>query len=181
MNIHRSRIPEFTRKTRRLDKIRRTNLNSEALDAAKSFLEGEMDTPLLLFIGTLGVGKTTLSYAIAWEFLEDALTVDYWQAEELLNELQANLESGKDFGRIWTRLRDVDLVILDDMGAHNETKWRTSQLDALVDFRYREKAPMIMTANRVDFDASERITDRIREGRTAMIYDKSWRGGQALP
>ena len=173
-NIHNSRVPRHTRQTRRFNKIARTPENADALDWVNDFLNGEINPPLLLLIGIPGVGKTTIAYAAAWDFLEDGLSVQYWQAEELLNELQANLEDGKEFGRIWTRLRTCDLLILDDLGAHNPTKWRDSQLDALIDFRYREQAPLLMTANKVDL--SDRITDRVREGRTALIIGKSWRG-----
>lgn len=173
-NIHNSRVPRYTRQTRRFNKIARAPENADALDAVKLFLDGGIIPPLLLIIGIPGVGKTTIAYAAAWEFLEDSLSVQYWQVEELLNELQANLEDGKEMGRIWTRLRACDLLILDDLGAHNPTKWRDSQLDALIDFRYREQAPLLMTANKLDL--SDRITDRVREGRTAVITGKSWRG-----
>jgi DNA replication protein DnaC len=178
-NIVHSRVPLHTQATRRLKNITRAETNEDALAAAADFLDGTFLPPLLLLIGTPGVGKTTLSYAVAWEYLEEGLSVRYWQVEELLNELQANLEDGKQFGSIWASLRNCDLLILDDLGAHNPTKWRDSQLDALIDFRYREEAPLLMTANQVDL--SDRITDRIKEGRTAMITGKSWRGREPLP
>ncbi|MBA7683425.1 hypothetical protein ES703_91789 [subsurface metagenome] len=173
-NIHSSRVPLHTRQTRRFKLIARAPENADALDWINDFLNGEITPPLLLLIGTPGVGKTTIAYAAAWDFLEDGLSVQYWQVEELLNELQANLEDGKEMGRIWARLRGCDLLILDDLGAHNPTKWRDSQLDALIDFRYREQAPLLLTANKLDL--SDRITDRVKEGRTALITGKSWRG-----
>lgn len=172
--IHSSRVPLHTRETRRFEFIKSAPENADALAAVNKFLDGEIIPPLLLLIGTPGVGKTTIAYGAAWNFLEEALSVQYWQVEELLNELQFNLEDGKEFGRIWSRLRNCDLLILDDLGAHNPTKWRESQLDALIDFRYREQSPLLMTANQVDL--SDRVTDRVKEGRTAMITGKSWRG-----
>lgn len=173
-NIVRSRIPIHTRATRRMNKVAESPDNAAALAAVYDFLEGVIVPPLLLIIGVPGVGKTTLAYAVAWEYLEDALTVQYWQAEELLTELQTNLEDGKEFARIWRGLKECDLLILDDLCAQNRTKWRDSQLDMIIDFRYRENAPLLMMANKVDME--ERIIDRIKECRTAMITGKSWRG-----
>jgi DNA replication protein DnaC len=169
-----SRIPLRTRKTRRLNKIARTENNCIAVDAAESFISGNINPPILLIIGVPGVGKTTLTYAVAWEFIEDALSVRYWQVEELLIELMASQNNGERYGEIWHQAKICDLLILDDIGAHNPTIWRNSQLDALIDFRYREGAPMILTANNVEF--TERITDRIKEGKTVNITGKSWRG-----
>lgn len=172
--VQASRVPRHTR-DRRLDKLVKTDGNRKAFRAVADFLAGKTDPPILLLIGIPGVGKTTLAYAAAWDFLEDGASVLYYQAEELLNELQAVLTEGKEFGRIWSKLKAVDLVILDDLGAHNRTAWRDAQLDALVDYRYREAAPLIMTANKLA-DQSERILDRVKEGASAVITGESWRG-----
>jgi DNA replication protein DnaC len=172
-NIRASGIPKHTR-GRKLDDLTLTEGNRKAVGLVKLFLDEQIAPPLLLIIGVPGVGKTTLAYLVAWPYLEDGSTVAYFQTEDLLNELQAALMDGREFGRLWARLKEADLVILDDLGAHNRTPWRDSQLDALVDFRYRERLPLVMTANKVDI--SERILDRVREGQSVMITGESWRG-----
>ncbi len=171
--IRESRVPAHTR-GRGLPVLEKTEGNRKAFALVNAFLDGKVDPPLALFIGIPGVGKTTLAYVIAWAYLEEADRVVYYQAEELLNELQTNLEDGKAFGRIWARLKEADLVVLDDVGVQNRTPWRDAQLDTLVDFRYREKLPLVMTTNKLDL--SERILDRVKEGASAVITGESWRG-----
>jgi len=172
-NISRSRIPRHTR-ANDLDNLTKTAGNERAFALVESFLNNEIGTPILLLIGVPGVGKTTLAWRIGWVFLQSGERVLYYQAEELLNELQADLENGKEFGRLWARLKEADLVILDDIGAHNRTPWREAQLDALVDYRYRERIPLVMTTNKLDL--SERILDRVKEGVSCVITGESWRG-----
>jgi DNA replication protein DnaC len=172
-NIRASGIPNHTR-ARKLADLTLTEGNRRAVGLVKLFLEEQITPPIMLIIGVPGVGKTTLAYMVAWPYLEDGSTVAYFQTEDLLNELQAALMDGHEFGRLWARLKEADLVILDDLGAQNRTPWRDSQLDALVDFRYRERLPLVMTANKVEI--SERILDRVREGQSVMITGESWRG-----
>lgn len=171
--IRASNIPEKTR-GRRLEDLKGTEGNRKAFNLVEDFMAGTIDPPLLLLIGIPGVGKTTLAYIVAWFHLENGERVVYYQAEELLNELQSKLEDGKEFGRIWSRLKDADLVILDDVGVQNRTPWRDAQLDTLVDYRYREGLPLVMTTNKLDL--SERILDRVKEGASAVITGVSWRG-----
>ena len=173
-NLARSGVPAWTRKERRLDNFQETGDNAKALAAVREFLAGEVAPPLVLLIGVPGTGKSHLAFAAAWDYLEDGYTVYYNQVEDLLNDLQSNLEDGKAYARLWARVKTCDLLILDDMGAHNPTNWRNAQLDALVDFRYREAWPLIITANKLDF--SERILDRVKDGRSAVITGESWRG-----
>lgn len=172
--IKASNVPRHTQ-GRGIDALVATDGNRKAFDLVNDFLDGKIDPPLALLIGIPGVGKTTLAYTAAWSFLENGERVIYYQAEELLNELQSYLEDSKAYGQLWARLKAADLVVLDDLAAQNRTPWRDAQLDALVDFRYRERRPLFMTTNKLD-TISERILDRVKEGASAVITGESWRG-----
>ncbi|MCK9602059.1 MAG: ATP-binding protein [Sphaerochaeta sp.] len=177
--IRRSGLPRGTDKTRRLDgTFIRTPGNEKAIAAVEDFLGGNVDPPLLLLFGTPGLGKSRLALHIAWSYIEDGSgLVLYYQAEDLLNTLQANQTDGPAYGRLWRGLKEADLVVLDDVGANNATPWRESQLDAILDFRYREALATVITANKLDIP--ERMLDRLKEGRTAMLKGDSWRGKAA--
>lgn len=178
LNISVAGLPWHTRQSCRLATSQTTEGNRKAIALVKAFLNDKISPPLLMLVGVPGVGKTHLAMTVAWEYLEDFYTVLYFQVEDMLNELQSHLDNGKEYGRFWKRLQNCDLLILDDIGAHNPTPWRTSQLDALIDYRYREKAPLIMTANKLDL--SERILDRMKDGATAVMTGESWRGKKKL-
>jgi DNA replication protein DnaC len=173
--IRRSHIPRATQTTRRLDKTFVTTPGNEgAVQAVKDFLGGAVEPPILFLYGTLGLGKSRLAFHIAWEYIENGWSVLYYQAEDLLNQLQACQVDGKEFGHMWSEMKKVELLILDDVGANNATEWRWSQLDAIIDYRYRESRPLVITANKLDLP--ERVLDRLKEGRTALLRGESWRG-----
>jgi len=173
--IVRSLLPRHSQRTRRLEGFNKTPGNEAALAATADFLAGLINPPLLLFFGPKGLGKTRLAYHIAWTFIEEgAEFVLYYQAEDLLNTLQAAQVDGKEFGQLWRNLKDAELLILDDVGANNPSAWRESQMDAILDARYREEKATIVTSNKLDFP--ERMLDRLKEGRTVMLKGESWRG-----
>lgn len=181
-HIRASGVPVKSRAKCRLEATIERDGNHEAINAVKDFLEF-VDTdrwlkyaavPFLWLYGISGVGKSHLALVVALVFLEEELSVAYCQVEDELNDLQSMLEDGPALRRRWKFLKTCRLLILDDIGAHNSTPWRTSQLDALVDYRYREELPLILTSNTVSL--SDRIVDRCRDGRVVAVRGESWRG-----
>ena len=56
------------------------------------------------------------------------------------------------------------LLVLDDLGAHNQTAWAEEQLYRILNGRYNNEAPTLITAN-VDIGRiDERIRSRFRSG-----------------
>jgi DNA replication protein DnaC len=176
-----SRLPVATRATHRLDTLTKTTGNSEAFKAAQDFLAGKIIPPLLLFIGAPGTGKTSLAYAIAWEQAEEGKRPIYYQAEELLDVLR-NFEG--NYERRVNRIKQAEILIVDDIGAQSDTAFGMAKLDMVIDYRYREALPTIATANSITAADGkpmipDRILDRFKAGRIILLKGKSWRGGQA--
>ena len=100
------------------------------------------NTGLLLF-GDVGTGKSFFAACIANALLEQDIPV-------LMTSFPKILNSGwslEDRGYFLSRLRDYDLLILDDLGAERGTEYALEQVYNVVDIRYRSGKPMIVTTN----------------------------------
>lgn len=71
--------------------------------------------------------------------------------------------------------RHANLLILDDLGAHNETDWAVVKLDQIVDYRYEHRKPLIATTNMALNRLPERIADRLSEGLLIQLTGESYR------
>ena len=184
VKIHLSRIPPHTRATHRFLKWQEGVGVADAFNAAMAFTRGEIQPPLLLLYGKPGLGKSHLSISIGWAYLLTGRSVVYYQAEELLDALRRGYKvwqakepreySPDSYDSILNYVKAVSLFILDDLGAQKETEWAVAKLDEIVDYRYRQSLPMVITANTLD--VPERILDRMKEGRVVRLRGDSFRG-----
>ena len=116
------------------------------LKRCREFVQNfEEEDKNLLMMGKPGLGKTFLSSAIAHELLEKGHTVIYISAGEFAARVQAN-----KFGDRPEELQpyyDVDLLILDDLGAEFKTQLTSSALGEIIDRRLRRGKKMIFSTN----------------------------------
>ena len=60
-------------------------------------------------------------------------------------------------------MRNASLLVLDDLGTENATPWATEKLFQIINYRYNQRRPTIITTNR-DFDRMDpRIASRIKD------------------
>lgn len=118
---------------------------------------------LYIFSKTKGSGKTFLSCALANEVMERLdICVKFISVPELL---EMTKKSYKDFAKEegLDRIKEAELLILDDIGAETKKEWVDTELFRLIDSRYASKKVTIFTSN-VPIDMlkiNERIVDRI--------------------
>ena len=154
---------------------------------AGDFMSNKNPTGLLL-VGGVGSGKTYLAASLV-NYLAETMElysyddyseeyIDYLKADyswilqnkgvcfivlselfEYLKNCYSNDESWKS-KRIMEHLRKVDLLVLDDMGAEKTSEWTKELLFNIIDYRYNEQLPMIVTTNCVPEELKEKIGDR---------------------
>jgi len=173
-----SNIPFSTFMTHRLSTWQhRDDSHRKAWPVICEWATGAISHPFLTFLGDPGVGKTHLSLALGWEWLERGKTVLYYHVAGFLNALRDGYKhSGEsDYGHIISFAKNCSLLILDDLGAEKETEWATEQLDFVIDHRYENLKPLIVTTNLTLDDLPHRIADRLREGMLILLKGESFR------
>lgn len=118
----------------------------------------------LLLIGTNGCGKTHLAAAVANVLLDHDRTVLFSTVPDLLDHLRAAYAPTSEvtYDSLYTLTREVDILVLDDLGAQQTTPWAEEKLFQLMNHRYVCQASTIITTNHIRFSGiNERIRSRL--------------------
>jgi hypothetical protein len=103
----------------------------------------------LWFHGTVGTGKTTLALLVARAARDAGRTVAIYSVPLLFAELRNTFGDDNDDSHLalFRRLSEVDLLVLDDLGAERQTEWVLEQLFSLVNERWQDQRSIIVTSN----------------------------------
>lgn len=123
--------------------------------------------------GPYGCGKTHLAYAVAARRLEIGRTVYVATVPDLLDMLRAGF--GKDaagsFGDRFETIKNAGMLVLDDLGTQSASPWVNEKLYQIINHRYANDLPMIVTTNwnlrAKDCPIDGRILSRLMEGSEA--------------
>lgn len=131
-------------------------------DYAENFNEYRETGTGLILKGKPGCGKTHLAAAIAQELIFKGTIVKFMLTPVLLEEIRKSYNKKYFEGEtnILSQLSSVQLLILDDLGAEKPTEWVTEQLFILINKRYEEMKPTIITTNCTGQDLAARIGER---------------------
>lgn len=117
----------------------------------------------LFFLGGFGSGKTHLAAAIASEAINYNFEVLFTVVPDLLDHLRATFgpQSEISYDERFETVRNVPLLILDDLGTENTTPWAREKLFQIVNHRYNCALPTVFTSNQ-DLDRLDpRICSRL--------------------
>lgn len=146
-------IPKFKRSAR---KIMTDNYNN-----CREYAEGFDGTGKgILMMGPTGLGKTHLSLSIANRVIERGYSAIYGSVPELLRMLN-NEQFGRSDKDTMSLLTGCELLILDDLGAENNSDYSVSLLYEIINARVNRSIPMIVSTNFEGTELKTRYNDRI--------------------
>jgi DNA replication protein DnaC len=136
----------------------------QALDNALAYIDRfnpEAGNGLFIASRTFGVGKTHLAVAALAALFSRRLAKSalFVLASEFLSAARQTFFNSDEGVRAREHLRraaDVDVLVLDDLGAHATNDWVHEQMHVLMDRRWSNHLVTIVTSNAVDSAAVER-------------------------
>ncbi len=130
----------------------------------------------LLLQGGVGLGKTFLASAIGNHAIAARKTVLYFTLAEFIDLIRAEkFDDEADFREAAQRLLEVDLIILDDLGAEKATEFVAQELFNLINVRLNRQMPMVVSTNlraaELQDTYGERIASRLLFGFEALTLE----------
>lgn len=133
-----------------------------AKDYADNFAIHMEDGTGLYIEGTNGTGKTHLAAAIAMQLMtEQEIPCICRTTGDLLMDIKAAFnQEGITEQEILKTYKDVPLLILDDLGKEQCTDWSISTLYSIINDRYEQMLPTIITTNYNSDDLVRALTPK---------------------
>ena len=118
----------------------------------------------LLLRGGFGCGKTHLAAAISNFAVEMGVPTLFLTVPDLLDMLRFSYDSEETtFENRFNEIRNASLLVLDDFGTQNATGWAQEKLFQVVNYRYINKLPLVVTTNLSLDEIEARMRSRLAD------------------
>lgn len=127
----------------------------------------------LVLLGQTGCGKTHLAAAIANYRLDAGDAVCFANVPDVLDELRATFAPGapERFDAVFTRLREVPVLVLDDLGAQQSSPWAEEKLYQMLNHRHLGRLPTVITTNCELSKMEPRIASRLADLQVSNVHE----------
>jgi DNA replication protein DnaC len=124
----------------------------------------------LLLVGRYGSGKTHLAAAIANQAIESGIATLFLTVPDLLDWLRyAYSGVEQSFEDRFEEIRGIPLLILDDFGTQNATGWAQEKIFQIMNHRYINQLPTVVTSNMIISDFEGRVRSRLQDPNLVTI------------
>ena len=114
----------------------------------------------LVLTGPSASGKTHLAVAIANRCIERSQTTFFIVASDLLDHQRATYspDSQVSYDELFEQVRNVSMLVLDDLSMNNATPWAQEKLFQVINHRYNNALPTVVTVR----GPLQRLDDALR-------------------
>jgi len=118
----------------------------------------------LLLQGGYGCGKTHLAAAIANFAVSMGVPTLFLTVPDLLDSLRFAYDDPEStFEQRFDEIRDAPFLVMDDFGTQNATGWAREKLFQILNYRYINRLPLVVTTNLLLGEIEERIRSRLED------------------
>jgi DNA replication protein DnaC len=131
---------------------------AQVYQAAKAFADNPQGW--LVFLGPSGSGKTHLACAIANHRISLGEPVFYIGTADLLDHLRSTFSPTSDttYDELFEQVKNVPLLVLDDLTLGSATAWSKEKLEQLLQHRFNTRLATVITTD----VPLERLDERLR-------------------
>ncbi|MFC1924200.1 ATP-binding protein [Chloroflexota bacterium] len=100
----------------------------------------------LVFMGPSGSGKTHLAAAIANYYLQQNQPAYFQPVSDLLDHLRSTFSPSShiSYDELFEQVKNVPLLILDDLGRQSSTPWAEEKLFQIINHRFNAQLPTVV-------------------------------------
>jgi DNA replication protein DnaC len=154
---------------RRFETFNVTPATKQAYEACVSFCDTfTEDSKGIRLVGSYGCGKTHLTAAIIHRLAEQGIGGVFVVVPELLRAIRKGYNSTDESAdKLVSLTEDAPLLALDDLGAEKPSEWVREQLYVIINRRYENMLPTIITTN----CSTQELVDRIGQRTVSRLIE----------
>lgn len=154
---------------RRFETFNVTPATKQAYEACVSFCDNfAEDSRGIRLVGSYGCGKTHLTAAIIHRLAEQGIGGVFVVVPELLRAIRKGYNSpDEDADKLVSLTEEAPLLVLDDLGAEKPSEWVREQLYVIINRRYENMLPTIVTTN----CSTQELVDRVGQRTVSRLIE----------